>query len=84
MIEVRFFGRVRETLGRSALRLEYDPGIADLDALTSALCTAHGPLWAETLSEPNLIRALNHAVVEGNADLADGDEVAFFPPVTGG
>ena len=84
MIEVRFFGRVRETLGRAELQLEYDPGIADLDALVAALCTEHGTLWAETLSESNLIRALNHNVVEGNANLVDGDEVAFFPPVTGG
>jgi molybdopterin converting factor small subunit len=31
-----------------------------------------------------MIRAINQTVVDGNSPLQDGDEVAFFPPVTGG
>ncbi len=84
MIEVRFFGRVREALGQGALQLEYGEEIATVDALAAALGERHGPAWAEALGEDNLICAVNHTVVEGNTALADGDEVAFFPPVTGG
>jgi molybdopterin synthase sulfur carrier subunit len=84
MIEVRFFGRVREILGCDALQLDYADDIADLDALTAMLCRERGPRWSEILAEPNLIRAVNHSVIEGNKTLVDGDEVAYFPPVTGG
>ncbi len=84
MIEVRFFGRVRETLGCERLQVAYQPDVADLDGLTAALCREHGAVWSEALAEPNLIRAVNHTVVEGNVAIAAGDEVAFFPPVTGG
>jgi sulfur-carrier protein len=31
-----------------------------------------------------MIRAVNQVVVDGNRALQDGDEIAFFPPVTGG
>ncbi len=84
MIEVRFFGRIREALGQSALQLEFRDEVANLDALAAALSAQQGPDWAAALGEENLIRAVNHSVVEGNVALADGDEVAFFPPVTGG
>jgi molybdopterin synthase sulfur carrier subunit len=84
MIDVRFFGRLREELECAALQLDYREDIADLDALAVALCRERGPRWSEALAEPNIIRAINHSVIEGNATLNDGDEVAFFPPVTGG
>jgi sulfur-carrier protein len=43
-----------------------------------------GAAWRDVLAQDNMIRAVNQVVVPGNCTLRDGDEVAFFPPVTGG
>ncbi len=84
MIKVLFFARIREELDSSGLQLEWSSALADLDALQAALVSRGGEGWAEVLGRPNTIRAINQEVVEGNAEVRDGDEVAFFPPVTGG
>lgn len=81
MIEVLFFGRVREELGCEALQVT---GVSDLDELQARLIDERGARWAEVLQQDNIIRAVNQAVVADNIALSEGDEVAFFPPVTGG
>ena len=81
MIEVLFFGRVREELACDGLQVS---GVSDLDALQAHLVEERGERWAEVLQQENIIRAVNQAVVADNVTLADGDEVAFFPPGTGG
>ena len=43
-----------------------------------------GEVWAKALGEDNLIAAVNQVVVTDDPALKDGDELAFFPPVTGG
>jgi len=84
MITVLFFASVRERL--QCARLEVSPQQAgtDLDSLQAFLCRENGALWQEVLGQDNIVRAINQAVAEGNQPLGDGDEVAFFPPVTGG
>jgi len=84
MLVVRFFARVREELGREALEVPWADSVADVDSLQEHLCTAYGPLWRRVLAQDNIIRAVNQTVVHDNSPLEDGDEVAFFPPVTGG
>ncbi len=84
MLKVLFFARVREALDCPGLELAWQADLASLDALQAHLCEARGEHWSNVLGEDNLIRAVNQVVVEGNCALRDGDEVAFFPPVTGG
>tara|TARA_R110000823_G_scaffold305166_4_gene427174 strand:- start:16848 stop:17102 length:255 start_codon:yes stop_codon:yes gene_type:complete len=84
MLTVRFFARIREALDCATLEIPWQANLADLDALEEALCARGGEHWRQVLGEDNIIRALNHEVVDGNTALRDGDEVAFFPPVTGG
>ena len=84
MLRVLFFARVRETLGCDSLQLEFAPQVACLDDLQEHLCQRGGEQWRAVLTQDNMIRAVNQVVAEGNQALADGDEVAFFPPVTGG
>jgi molybdopterin synthase sulfur carrier subunit len=84
MLSVLFFARVKEELDCPGLELQWEEGIADLDGLQARLCRDGGAHWHEVLNRTNMIRAVNQAVVAGNTPLADGDEVAFFPPVTGG
>ena len=80
MLDVRFFARIREQLGETQLRCAH---VETIDELIDAL-SARGTHWSEALRAPNVIIAVNQAVVERSQALCDGDEVAFFPPVTGG
>ncbi|NND66374.1 MAG: molybdopterin synthase sulfur carrier subunit [Halioglobus sp.] len=84
MIEVLFFAQVRERLDCASLSLAFPATGLDLDGLQARLIAEHGPGWAEVLGQDNIIRAVNQVVAERNTPLNDGDEVAFYPPVTGG
>lgn len=83
MLEIRFFARFREQLGTDRLQLAWHEGLARVADVTELLAS-RGPEWRETLCAERVIVAVNHAVVEGGQLLRDGDEVAYFPPVTGG
>lgn len=84
MLRVLFFARIKEELDCPAVELHWEDSIADLDSLQARLCREGGEAWQLVLGRGNTIRAVNQVVVSGNGPLADGDEVAFFPPVTGG
>lgn len=84
MLRVLFFGRFREELGCAELELVLDDSSADLDSLQSRLAEERGDKWSQVLMQPNVIRAVNQTVANENLSLCDGDEIAFFPPVTGG
>ena len=84
MLKVLFFARVKEELSCAGLELQWRDAVASLDALQAQLCFDGGERWQEVLNRPNMIRAVNQVVVSANVALKDGDEVAFFPPVTGG
>ena len=84
MLKVVFFARVKEQLDCARLELDWDESLSSLAAMERQLVATHGGKWEEVLGEDNLVRAINHTVVDVDAQLRDGDEVAFFPPVTGG
>lgn len=81
MLEVLFFASIRERLAVDHLTCAL---ARDVDALIDALSRVHGSAWSEILRAPNVIVAVNHEVVTPAHALHAGDEVAFFPPVTGG
>ena len=54
------------------------------DSLLDALMIRGGEGWRDVLTQPNLICAVNQSVVHDTTRLSNDDEVAFFPPVTGG
>lgn len=81
-VTVRYFASIRETLGTGIE--ECTTTAATLDALRDVLI-ARGGLHAEVLARGKAVRmAHNQVHSDGSAKLAAGDEVAFFPPVTGG
>ena len=84
MIKVLFFARIREQLGCAGLELNFQDDMVTLDALQTSLIAAQEPRWEQVLNAPNVIRAVNQQLADLDHPLADGDEVAFFPPVTGG
>jgi sulfur-carrier protein len=81
-IRVRYFAAVREALGPGE-DVELGAG-ADIAALRDAL-VARGGRHAEALGRERVLRsARNLALCAEATPLADGDEVGFFPPLTGG
>lgn len=84
MIRVLFFASVRDRLGVDAVDIEAAAAGDDLDALRRALAS-RGGRWAEVLgNEDRLLAAINQQMVPLHTAIDDGDEIAFFPPVTGG
>ncbi|TLX54630.1 molybdopterin synthase sulfur carrier subunit [Stutzerimonas nosocomialis] len=82
MIRVQYFARYREALGLDGEQLSWEPTLASLDALRQFLL-ARGGVWS-LMAEPNLMCARNQELCSLDEPLEDGDEVAFFPTVTGG
>jgi len=78
-VTVKFFARYREALGVDSLPLEGD--FSTVDDVRVLLAQRDG---AEVLSEQNLMCARNEDLCQLDEPVSDGDEVAFFPTVTGG
>ena len=75
-IKIRYFARLREQIGRAE------------DTLTATEVTTVADCWqVATAAAPlpdDVLAAVNLEYVDLNHPVHDGDEVAFFPPVTGG
>ncbi len=80
LVTVRLFARLREIAGSSDLRLDL-PADARVQDAWSTLTAQHPHLDAYSTS---ISCAVNEEYARMHAPLADGDEVAFLPPVSGG
>lgn len=84
MITLLYFARLRESFGLASEQAELPAHVTDVSSLTEWL-RQRGSVWQEELAPGKPVRV---AVNQDMADLAtavrDGDEIAFFPPVTGG
>ncbi len=81
--KILFFAGLREALGVSSESLDLPAGIGTVGALRNHLA-ARGEPWSALATTKNLRAAVNQKMVGPEAPLKAGDEVAFFPPVTGG
>jgi len=83
LINLKYFASVREALGGGE-QVVLPDGVETVGQVRAWLL-ARGEPWASTLAEGRALRmACNQRMCDGSAPLAPGDEVAFFPPVTGG
>ena len=81
-VTVRYFASVREALGTGSETVE--TGAADLGALRDELI-ARGEPHSSALARGKAVRmALDQVMSAEDAALREGQDVAFFPPVTGG
>ena len=81
-ITVRLFAAIREALGRGHLELTMAHGATPEDAWAELIrLDARGDLAAR---RHNLAAAVNRKYAKFDTPLADGDEVVFIPPVSGG
>ena len=83
-MRIRYFAWLKHRVGHAEEELALPAGIDRLEQLKTFLAARH-PGFAEALANPGVVRcAVNQKHVLGDMPLTDGDEVAFFPPVTGG
>jgi molybdopterin synthase sulfur carrier subunit len=84
MITVLYFARLREAFGTASEQISLSAGVRDLESLRELL-RSRGGAWAEELADGRPVRAaVNQDMARGETLITDGDEIAFFPPVTGG
>ncbi len=83
-LELVFLARLRERFGVARERLLWDGEGERVADLLAALRMRGGAFAVELAPERSWRVAVNHEVVDLDHVLADGDEVAIFPPVTGG
>jgi molybdopterin synthase sulfur carrier subunit len=83
MVHLRYFARLRETLGVGDEQVELPGSVSDLSGLTHWL-QSRDDNWKQALADNRLHVAINQEIVNANSPVNDGDEVAWFPPVTGG
>lgn len=85
MIKVQYFASVRERLGMESESIEASSDSPlTVDELIARLADRHGEKWQGVLREGALLVAVNHTMAKRSSAVRAGDEVAFFPPVTGG
>jgi sulfur-carrier protein len=79
---IRYFASLREQLGRDSEQL--DSSASSVEQLIHELAQ-RGEVWQSLLADNNRLQiAVNQAIARRNTPLQPDDEVAFFPPVTGG
>ncbi len=83
MINVLFFAQVRELLGESSVMIEASEATQTAEGLRAQLA-AKDEMWGKVLASDKLLVAVNQTISSWDTPVVDGDEVAFFPPVTGG
>lgn len=82
IITVKFFARLREELDTASLSLEAEPGLTAGQLLENL--SGRGGNWSQLAGQQPVMIAVNQVMTKPDRVLNPGDEVAFFPPVTGG
>ena len=84
MIKVLYFARLKESLGAASEDMDLPYENFTVSSLMTML-SSRGEPWQQEFGDGSTLRAaINYDVARETSILKDGDEVAFFPPVTGG
>lgn len=85
MITILYFARFREKLGLDRETMVFPADDAASVQTVLDQLTGRGGLWAELLGgDRGVLVAVNQEMANRDSSISDGDEVAIFPPVTGG
>jgi molybdopterin synthase sulfur carrier subunit len=84
MLTIQYFASIREVLNRSEEQLELPEAITSVQGLIDHLRVGD-PHFDTLFNDGNkVLVAVNQTVVDRNHVLSNDDEIAFFPPMTGG
>ncbi|MGI1678546.1 MAG: molybdopterin converting factor subunit 1 [Cellvibrionaceae bacterium] len=82
-ISILYFARYREALNCDKENFALEDNIKTVDDLINTL-SIRGDIWKRVLNEEKVLIAVNQTISNRSSAINEGDEVAFFPPVTGG
>ncbi len=83
-VRLRYFASIREQLGCAEERLERPAGVDNVGDLLAWLGENQAERFGPILGRGRVLTAVNQDMADGSTPVADDDEVALFPPVTGG
>jgi len=84
MLTINYFASIREALGKSQEQLELPSGVKSVADLIAHLAAGSTRFRALIENEGKILVAVNQTVVGREHLLLEHDEIAFFPPMTGG
>ncbi len=84
MIKIRYFAKLSESLQMKIEDMEYSEQTENVDDIIQRLIGRGEPWASEFTGDSKFLVAVNQEMCEPGAAVKDGDEIAFFPPVTGG
>lgn len=84
MLKVNLFASLREELGVGEVDITLPDGIASVSELISHLIAEKGQAWSILQDESRVLVAIDQSVADRSSSILNAQEVAFFPPMTGG
>lgn len=84
MAEIRYFARLAEEVGLRAESVVLPAGCDRVEMLVELLSSRGEPFSGALNGETPVLVAVNQEMSDRDAAITDHDEIAFFPPVTGG
>jgi|TARA_B110000977_G_C10714440_1_gene352637 molybdopterin synthase sulfur carrier subunit len=83
-LDIHYFASIREQIGIEGQQLELTGNNNNVADLIISLTQVDARFSVMIEATPSILVAVNQTVVDRSYTLSDGDEVAFFPPMTGG
>lgn len=84
MLTIHYFASIRESLNKAQEQLELPVGVQSVSDLIRHLGASDAQFQATIANDKQVLVAVNQTVVSRDCTLGANDEVAFFPPMTGG
>lgn len=82
MLTILYFAKLRDDIDCHQESLEWQPELQSINDIVTRL-KARGPIWEKAFNSA-IVSSRNQTIAPLHTMIEDGDEIAFFPPVTGG